>query len=610
MPRSCGLAGSYDACMGKFLPALAILAVGCGDSGTMTTTQSTQVTGVPGETTSSGGDTPASTPTTSDGPDDDDADASASAPGTAEESGEGPCPAGEIVCAGDVAQTCDGEGGFSGEEQCDVSCAPGLGCVACVPGTSKCTPTTLEVCNEDGTEWVDEGLCDPLLGLECDEPSGTCVGPCAQLGTLSYIGCEYYPVVTQQYDIFFTPNPFAVAIANAAGTTTMVTVTQGDELIAQTTVEANKVQVMQLPWVDALTKGQGPSKQAKQGAYRLRSTHPVTVYQFNPLNADQSNDASLLLPVNTWTGTYVVASWPHWADYNTPAFYSVTASRDNTTVHLKAPPGGTNIQKGGGVDEHGDGVALLNTGDVLSVVTATGGDVTGTIVTADRPVQVIAGHECTQVPFGVEACDHLEDTMFPLEVLSNEYVVVPPVKNGDGDEKPMFVKVVATEDDTELTFEPPQDVDGVLALAGDFVEIPMTLGKFKLTANHKILVAQFMIGQGTDETSSDPSMLLAVPSLQYRDNYLIYAQPAWESNFVDIIAPDGVTVNVDGSAVGGFTPLAGTGFSLAHVKLTNTGDGNHTLDATVPFGIAVSGVMYYGSYWYPGGLDLALIPPL
>lgn len=603
--------------MNKYLAGLLILGAACGDSGEATATAAsgaTQVTGASASGTS-GGATSESSPTSGEA-------AASTSGGSVDETsggalgssstGAAPCAAGEVVCVGDVAHTCDGMGGYAGEEACEKACQDGVGCVDCIPGSTKCNAQGVQVCADDGASWVDDGICDPLLGLECDELSGTCVGACAQLGSLSYIGCEYFPTVTQQYDFFYNDNnPFAVVIANAAASTTMVTITRGDDLVAQTTVDAEHVQVMKLPWVVELVQGQGPSKQAKQGAYRLRSTQPVTVYQFSPINADQSNDASLLLPVNTWHGKHVVAAWPHWNEYNAPAFYAVTASEDNTTVHMQAPPGGTSIQKGGGVDANGDGVALLNTGDVLQVITGMNGDLTGSIVDADKPVQVIAGHECTQVPFGVVACDHLEDTIFPLEVLANEYVVVPPVQSPDSSkEKAMFVRVVATEDDTTLTFEPDQGVDTDLALAGEFVEVPTTLGKFKVSADHKILVVQFMIGQEGGYGTSDPSMLLAVPSAQFRDDYLIYAQPLWKANFVDIVAPDGASVSLDGAPVGGFIKIGTTGFSLAHAQLANTGDGNHRLTSVANFGISVSGVTDYGSYWYPGGLDLSVIPPL
>ena len=54
-------------------------------------------------------------------------------------------------------------------------------------------------------------------------------------------------------------------------------------------------------------------------AYHIKSTEPVTVYQFNPYETTRSaaaysytNDASLLIPVNAMTGNYQVAAWPSW----------------------------------------------------------------------------------------------------------------------------------------------------------------------------------------------------------------------------------------------------------------------------------------------------------
>ena len=388
-----------------------------------------------------------------------------------------------------------------------------------------------------------------------------------------------------------------------------ITITRGPNPVTTDTVAAGSVKVFPLPWVAELANGAGPSVLVVDGAYRLRSTRPVTVYQFNPLNADVTNDASLMLPVNTWTGNYLVAAWQHWDALGLPGFYSVTASQDNTTVTLKPPKGGTATQAGGGVDSLGNGVVVLNEGDVLQLVTASGGEFTGAIVSADKPVQVMGGHECTNVPLDIAACDHLEESMFPIETLAKEYIVVPPVQVPDDTlEKAVIVRVVAAEAGTTLTFEPDQAVNKLLANAGDFVEIPSTTAKFVVKADKKILVAQYMVGQSANFGTSDPAMLLAVPTAQFRSNYLFYAQTGWQANYVDIIAPTGANVMVDGAPVGAFAPIGATSFSLAHVKLSNAGDGTHSVSGDQKVGISVYGVVDYGSYWYPGGLDLDVIP--
>src|SRR5690606_15310384 len=141
--------------------------------------------------------------------------------------------------------------------------------------------------------------------------------------------------------------------------------------------------------------------------------------------------------------------------------------------------------------------------------------------------------------------------------------------------KATIVRVVATEDNTQVSFEPDQGQNQVLASRGDFLEIPMTTNAFKVIADKNILVVQYMVGQSAGYGTSDPAMLMAVPIAQYRDNYLFYAEPTWTANFVDIIAPANAAVTVDAAAVNNWTPIGATGYSVAHVQLSNAGNGRH-----------------------------------
>ncbi|MCA9720093.1 MAG: IgGFc-binding protein, partial [Myxococcales bacterium] len=508
--------------------------------------------------------------------------------GTSGSTGGDFCLEGDIVCEDGVSKVCDGDGGWLEETPCDDECADGIGCVLCVPGSTQCNGDAVEVCNGQGDAWEPGETCDGLQGLECDADLGQCVGACAGLG-LSYIGCDYYPTVTLQYDLYNTSpkDDFAVAVANTSGQTANVTVTRGAMMVTQYTVAPNSVQVTTLPWVNALTKGNGPTVKVTDGAYRLRSDQPVTVYQFNPLKSTTTNDASLLLPVNTWQFNYMIATWGHWTQLGIPSFYAVIAKEDGTTVTLNPSATGGQVQAGAGVAGNGTGQVALDEGDVLEVISA-GGDLTGTIVSSDKPVQVFGGHKCTNVPFSVAACDHLEESMFPIETLAKEYVVVPPVQVPNNNlAKAQMVRVIASEDDTELVFEPNQGVNTMLNNAGDFVELPTTTAAFKVSSEKKIMVAQYMVGQNAGYGTSDPSMLLTVPAEQYRTEYLFFAETNWVENFVDIIAPDGATVSVDGANVNGWSQVGNTGFSVAHVKLNNGGGGTHSVQANQKVGISV-----------------------
>jgi hypothetical protein len=524
--------------------------------------------------------------------------------------GDSPCAAGLTECSGQVLRTCDANGVWSPPTDCAASgkvCSQQLGCVVCLPGVATCVNGASHTCREDGSGF-DDIVCDPLQGSSCDPQTGACNGPCSpQVLGKSYLGCDFYPTVTQQIDGYNAPpNQFAVAVSNPTGTPTDVLVTKGAQTVATTTVAPNSLQIINLPWVNALTLGTGPSVAVASGAYRLRTKAPVTVYQYNPIQATTTNDASLLLPATAWTGNYVVASWPYWSAFGGhPGFYAVTAREDGTKVTLTPSATGNKVQAGGGVGADGKGTVTLNRGDVLEVMTSADGDLTGTLVNADKPVQVIGGHECTNVPVNFGACDHLEESMFPLETLATEYVVVPPVQvPTDSKEKAQVVRVIAPYANTTLTFDPDQNVKHVLANAGDFVEIPMTVARFVVKGDKKILVSQYMVGQDAGYGTSDPSMLLAVSAAQWRKSYLVHAPVSWQANYVDLVSSTGASITVDGANVATWSPIGNTGYSVAHVKLSNAGNGNHIILGDHSVSVAVAGLQSYGSYWYPGGLDL------
>ncbi len=551
-------------------------------------------------------------------------------------SGEGgggagePCAEGTILCTGTTKQVCDGNGGFSEE----VNCAPGVclanaGCTLCAPGSGTCEGNVSTVCNGIGTGF-DTYVCDPEQGVTCNAASGNCEGACApqQLGT-SYIGCDYFPTVTvntqlQNFDNFFfqsSEGNFAVAVANTAQEATNVQVHRGATLVTTVAVAADSVQVIILPWVYEL-KNATSSQVLVDGAYRLRTNRPVTVYQYNPIQyttpngSTYTNDASLLLPVNALTGTYRVASRNAWhfdeGDSDTPGFYTVTATQDGTTVTLAPSATGGSVLGGSALPASGAGTVTLDEGDVLQVLSTMSGfnvdpvDLTGTLVTADKPIQVVAGHDCTNVPATVSACDHLEESMLPVETLATEYLVTPPlIPTGGTTPKAQMVRVIAVEAATTITYDPPQSgAPTTLTNAGDYLEIAQTAADFLISADKRILVAQYMQGQDAGGGSGDPAMALAVATEQYRSDYLFHAPTNYSTNYVNITAPTGATVMLDGVAVSGFTPIGGSGYAIARVGLSNAGDGNHRASSADAFGISVYGYGQYTSYWYPGGLDL------
>ncbi|MEZ4428703.1 MAG: IgGFc-binding protein [Nannocystaceae bacterium] len=525
-----------------------------------------------------------------------------------------PCEEDAIKCEGDAFKVCQG-GEYTELEDCPEACLDGVGCVECVPGEKMCNDDGNSLSCVNGT-WELQEVCDEVQGVFCNADVGVCDGPCALDNLqLDYIGCDYYAVVTQHFESAIPiTNPFTISLSNTTDQEATVTITGGAiNMPAIHQVPAYSVKLVALPWVDELYKGTGPSVLVEGGAYRVRSNQPISVVQYSPIKADDTNDASLLIPVNAWTETALVASFPAWKDVEfptvqLPGFYAVTAKDPDTKVTLLPSATGGDVQGGDGVGNDGTGEITLQPGDVLQVLTKkNSGDLTGTMVSADKPIQVVAGHTCTEVPQGVNTCDHLEETMPPVEALSKEYVVVPPVQVPNVMmAKAQVVRIVALEADTTLQYTPDQMAATNIADAGDFVELPMNVERFVVSSDKPILVAQYMVSAAAGFGQSDPSMVLAVGTDQWRAETLVHAPTSWQANYADILAPTGTGVSVDGMPVpvNAFTEIQGTMYSVAHVALDNGGDGTHQIVGDEPVGVTVYGVQSFGSYWAVGGLDL------
>lgn len=542
--------------------------------------------------------------------------------------GAPPCTAGTWICTGDFARLCDGDGGFAQEQDCAAEgklCHPGLGCVSCIPGSSVCENGLTKHCNAEGTGFDREYACDELQGMSCT--SSGCQGACApELLGSNHIGCDFYPTVT--FNPVWSGFAFGVAIANPGTEAASITVTRGNTLIKSELVAPGTVRVMELPWIATL-KGPditnildrlptpGDTRIVKDGAYRLRSTKPVAVHQFSPLEYEIAptppncptssgrcisftNDASLLLPAHRMGQSYTVLSWP--SRLNSASFYAVTAMEDATTVTLEGTGAAT---VGAGIDATGSGTVSLNRGDVLAVVgahdDALTGDLSGSWVRANKPVQVIGGHSCA---FSGESCDHIEATMLPVEALGKDYLVTAPARP-DASSSPHTIRIAATVASTTVDFDPPIVAPVVLNPGEPPFELSNIQGDVRILGTQPILVSQYMpSGAAGTNGKGDPSQTLAIATEQFRTSYLFFAPATFEANFANVIAKLGSVVTLDGAVIpeSAFVQIGDSAYGVARTRLSQ-GE-VHAAESAAPFGIVVYGYGEYTSYMYPGGAEL------
>jgi hypothetical protein len=565
-----------------------------------------------------------------------------------------PCSPNGVTCSGSVEQICNN--GTLTTNDCSKlnppeQCANGYGCVVCIPGTGSCQGNVGTACNSTGTGTVTNN-CDPQLGETCNAANGQCAGDCASVGS-SYIGCEYYAVTMSNTEIDQSTFFYSVSISNTSSKSATIVIT-GPSYNQTFTLGAGAIQNYQLPWVSSVScQGGSPCNGSAfqtpttaliaGGAYHIKSTEPITVYEFNAydyqLNVSCSsdpngsppchsytNDASLLIPVNALTGNYRVAAGASWGfsngatTFQVPGVVTIIGTAAATKVTFAMAQG--SIAPGAGLGASG-GTVTINAGDVLQITSAKdapvpgfGSDTTGALVTATAPVEVLGGHDCTFMPANNWACDHIEETNFPLETLATDYIVAAPYNKNGGPKE--FVKIVGTVAGTVLTTSPGQaGVPGTIG-AGQVVFFEST-SDFHLVSSKPVIVGQYMEGQyqfgngcataglSGPPDCGDPAMSLAVATAQFRTNYQFIAPPSYYENWVNVIAPTGASITLDGTAVSGFgAPIGNSGYTVAHVSLCANGscNGVHSIQSNRPFGVEVYGYGYFTSYMYPGGLNL------
>jgi hypothetical protein len=475
----------------------------------------------------------------------------------------------------------------------------------------------------------------------------------------TYVGCDYWPTVTDNVvdDIF----DFAVAIANGGSDSANVTVTGPNGVNKKVTVGGGTISKVYLPWVPALkAKGTTSVMDAKhssvlapKSAYHLVSDKPVVVYQFNPLEFravggdtgkswsgckiqgsatecySYSNDASLLLPSTAMTGNYRIMGPGGWSANGglglqpvLPAYFVVTGTVDGTKVTVKLGAKGTVIGGTGisATPANGTLTFTLGAGDVAEVIGTVGeeGDFSGSLLQADHPVQVITGIACTYYPRDVQACDHVEETVFPAETLGKHYVVMRPAgtKNNDVGH---VVRFFGNVDGTTLTYKPsaPSGCPAFLN-AGQVGDCGEVTSDFEVSGDKEFGIAMFQLGGAKADPDfnpgslaqpqGDPSQSFAVTVEQYRKSYVFLAPTDYKTSYVDIIGGSGVAVTLDGQDISSkLKAISGTSYFGGHIPLGQGKDGVHTLQASDPVGIQVIGYGDNTSYQYPGGLNLSAI---
>ncbi len=540
----------------------------------------------------------------------------------------------------------------------DSGAAPVCGVQCSLDGRSKVT-----VCDGNVTETV---LCPP--DTACG--AGVCQEPCAAAAAdRSSNGCEFY-LQAPRYSLYaYRQSCYAAYVVNASSQDATVSLEyQGQS------VDISKSLFRTSPGSATLTAHTGPlppgegailflSDRDRSGepyvssspldpdiicpegvvpashadiipngtgigsSFHLTASMPVSLASIYPFGGASSfvPTATLHLPVATWEKQHILVNGWEAARTGRPAAL-IVASEDDTEVTLLPK---VDLQNGAGVVGSPAGIPItfrLGKGQNIQLVQSK--ELTGSVVTSNKPTTTFGGHQCAEIPAGAAACDFLNQQIPSLEQWGSEYVGVGYRPRAGNEHEPMPYRIVAARDGTLLEYDPPMPPAGAptaLSRGESKIFYAGTGDAFVVRtqdADHPIYVAAYMSGGIQANHAGDPEFVNVVPTGQYLRSYSFYADPTYpETSLVIVRAKTAgrfhdVWLECAGNLTE-FRPIGTRGdYEFTRVDLSrNFGDGDsfdggtcklgmQRMHSDGPFSATVWGWGSYASYAFAGGAAL------
>ena len=323
----------------------------------------------------------------------------------------------------------------------------------------------------------------------------------------------------------------------------------------------------------------GPPDSTALRALHLTAQDPVTVNTV--IGRQFSFDGYAALPTAMLGTQYRIMSWGQ--GLGAGGAITVAATRSATVITVT--PSVTVGSRPAGVAYQ----VALDQGEVYGLSIFSGPALSGSTVSANKPVVVYGSHSCGQVPNATfDFCEMLVEQMLPTDSFGQEFLTVPFANRSAGD----IIRVYAHQSSTGIS------VNGTLSAiltAGSFYETSRTAAT-RITSTQPVSVAQFAkscrVEAHPDNCYGDPTMLTVLPTSQWvsRYNAVVPQMVGVHDHFLQIVAPVSAIndVRIDGQSVAAasFAAIPGGTHVAARVPTT---PGTHHVIAPQPIAVSVYG---------------------
>ncbi|XP_019627747.1 PREDICTED: IgGFc-binding protein-like [Branchiostoma belcheri] len=389
-------------------------------------------------------------------------------------------------------------------------------------------------------------------------------------------------------------------LINPSSEPAIVTITApGANYSEQFIVTDTAVQVVTLPH-SIMLRGH---ERAQKGVL-VTADREIILYGANKQSG--STDGFLGLPVDVLGREYFVASYTSAFQYN-PSEFAIFGVESDTLISVTLKGTVYHDNK-----YHYSGSVITFSLDRLEAMQFQGeyqSDLTGTHIVSDKPVSVMSGVRCTNVPNQYRACDHLVEHIPPVNTWGRRFVTVALAGRRAGD----IFRLVAARNGTtvNVTGISPRTLD-----AGEFWELDFSSSTYKsITSSQPIMVLQYSKGLESDGITGDPFMMYLPSVEQFAADYTFPTVDAgYSTSYVNIVIKTSETsgLTYDGNPLPSNTtwaPIPDSDLSATqlHIDTKGTHKVKHE-SANVIFSLTYYDFSSYDSVGFPLGLRLANIP--
>ena len=188
-------------------------------------------------------------------------------------------------------------------------------------------------------------------------------------------------------------------------------------------------------------------------------------------------------------------------------------------------------------------VKLPNQAQTLYI--ASENDLTGSRVTSNKPISLISGHECGNIPEGINYCDQLVEQIPPTATWGKTFILRTIAGRTAYD----IIKVLASQDNTDVTVSCTNITIQTFNISkGELKDVNVSSNNScYFSSTRPVLLVQFSVASIIDGVfQGDPLMVIIPPIEQYRSSYSIsILSPSrrfasGQLNFINIMVPVGV----------------------------------------------------------------------